>query len=77
VWNPAEVQIDAKKFRIGSAAALRWTWYYYGQAQTPENLFYMDYAQQKDRVAFRTIWNRVPRSGNLDSAAKFPAVEMF
>jgi hypothetical protein len=77
VWNLVEVKIDAKQFRIGSATALRWTWYYYGRSQTPENLFYMDYAKQKDDVVYRTNWNQVPSSGTLDSAAKFPAVEMF
>jgi hypothetical protein len=77
VWNPTEVEIDANKFRIGSAKALRWTWYYYGRPQKPENLFYMDYAHENGSVLFRINWDQIPGSGSLDSADSFPAVEMF
>ena len=77
VWNPAEVEIDANKFRIGSAKALRWTWYYYGRPQNPENLFYMDYAQENGSVLFRTNWDQIPGSGSLNSTGSLPAVEMF
>ena len=77
VWNPAEVEIDANKFRIGSAKALRWTWYYYGRPQNPENLFYMDYAQENGSVLSRTNRDQIPGSGRLNSAGSFPAVEMF
>jgi len=77
VWNPLDVEIDAREFRIGNAASIRWTWYYYGRPQTPENLFYIDYAKQDGSIAFRTNWDQTPGTGTLDSAASFPAVEMF
>ena len=72
VLNPAEVEVDANKFRIGSAKALRWTWYNYGRRQNPENLFYMDYAQENGSVRFRTNWDQIPGTGSLNSAAAFP-----
>src|ERR1700751_2220433 len=59
VWDPVMVEIDARKFRIGNASAVRWTWFYYGRAQTPENLFYEDYVLQEDGVAFRTNGDQV------------------
>jgi hypothetical protein len=77
VWNPVDVEIDATRFRICGATALRWTWYYYGRPQTPENLYYHDYALQDGRVAFRTNWDLTPVSAIDDSAATLPAVEMF
>ena len=45
VWNPVGVQIDETQFRIGSATAVRWAWYSYGQARTPANLRHIDYAK--------------------------------
>lgn len=77
VWNPIDIQIDATTLRIGSATALRWTWYYYGRARSPENLFYRDYAGQEGSVVFRTNWDQTPGTRRLDSANTFPAVEMF
>ena len=77
VWNPVDVEIDATRFRIGSATAVPWTWYYYGRPRTPENLFYRDYAKQADNIAFRTNWDQTPATGTLEGAATFPAVEMF
>ncbi|MGA7858884.1 MAG: hypothetical protein WCA11_13190 [Terracidiphilus sp.] len=55
VWNPIDVEIDAKQFRIGSATALRWTWYSYGQSQTPVNLRHMDYAKQDSTDKFPAV----------------------
>ena len=77
VWNPVGVEINATEFRIRCAVAVRWTWYYYGRPQTPENLFYKDYAKKDGGIAFRTNWEQKPGTGTLDSAATFPAVEMF
>jgi hypothetical protein len=77
VWNPLDVEIDAREFRIGNAASIRWTWYYYGRPQIPENLFYIDYAKQDSSIIFRTNWDQTPGTGMLDSATNFPAVEML
>ena len=77
VWNPANVEINETTFRIGSATAVRWTWYYYGRPKTPENLRYWDYVRQDGKIAFRTNWNTIPGSGWLEQdAASYPAVEM-
>jgi hypothetical protein len=77
VWNPVDVEIDAATFRIGDATALRWTWYYYGRPQTPENLFYHDYAKNDTKIVFRTNWDQIPGTGALKSPVACPAVEMF
>jgi hypothetical protein len=78
VWNPADVKITDTTFRIGSATALRWTWYYYGRSKTPENLCSKDYAQQDGRIAYRTNSDTIPGTGWLaqDSASSYPAVDM-
>src|ERR1700722_19365631 len=69
VWNPAEVEIDANKFRIGSAKALRWTWYYYGRPQNPENLCYMDYAQGPQKKFYVVDHIRFHKSTQVHPAA--------
>lgn len=76
VWNPTGAAITATEFRITAATEVRWTWYYYGRPQIPENLFYIDYANHNGEVVFRTNWNQTPDSGQLDSASDFPAVEI-
>jgi hypothetical protein len=77
VWNPADVVITETKFRIGSATALRWTWYYYGRSKTPENLRYKDYAQHDGRIDFRTNSDTIRGNGWLAQDAVFyPAAEM-
>lgn len=77
VWNPSDVQITETSFRIGCATALRWTWFYYGRPKTPENLYYLDYAQQDGGIVFRTNWDTIPGNGWLEKdASSYPAVEM-
>jgi hypothetical protein len=77
VWNPSDVQITETTFRIGSATALRWSWFYYGRPKTPENLYYLDYAQQDGGIIFRTNWDTIPGKGWLGKdASSYPAVEM-
>jgi len=77
LWNPSDVEITETTFRIGSATALRWTWYYYGRPKTPENLRYIDYAEQDGRIAFRTNRDTTAGAGLLaQDAASYPAAEM-
>ena len=77
VWNPSDVEINETTFRIGRATAVRWTWYYHGRPKTPDNLRYLDYAEDDGRIAFRTNGNTIRSSDWLEqNAATYPAVEM-
>jgi hypothetical protein len=77
VWNPADVEVDASTFRIGSATAIRWT-EYCCWPKTPENIRYWDFALEDTRVAYRTNEDRIPGSGWLDGSttSSNPAVEI-
>lgn len=77
VWNPADVEINARTFRIGSATALRWT-VYCRLPKTPEHIRYWDFALEDASVAYRTNEDRIPGSGWLDrsAASAYPAVEI-
>jgi len=77
IWDPADAEITETTFRIGSATSIRWTWYYYGRPKTPENLFYIDYAQQDGGIVFRTNWDTILGAGPLgEDAITYPAAEM-
>lgn len=54
VWNPLDVKITTKRFRIGSADSIRFTSYYCGRPQLPENILYRDYTLQDELVWLRT-----------------------
>ncbi|HEV2578155.1 MAG TPA: hypothetical protein VGU25_13185 [Acidobacteriaceae bacterium] len=60
MWNPVGTEINATEFRIESADAVRWTWYYYGRPQTPENLFYKDYVKENGVIVFGLTGTRYP-----------------
>lgn len=79
VWNPLDVKITTKRFRIGSADCMRFTQYHGGRPRLPENILYRDYALQDGIVVFRTNENRVPGSGWMHEATaiSFPAVEII
>jgi hypothetical protein len=80
VWNPLEVKITTKRFRIGSADSMRFTRYYCGRPRLPENILYRDYALQDGLIQFRTNENWVvPGSGWMHEATafSFPAVEII
>lgn len=78
VWNPLDVKITTKRFRIGSADCTRFTHYYADRPRTPENTLYRDYSLQDGLVVFRTNENRVPGSGWMHegTAISFAAVEI-
>ena len=78
VWNPKDVEIGPSRFRIGSADAIRFTYYWWDRPRTPENIFYRDYALQDGRIVFRTNEHRVPGSGWIPDppSQSQPAVEI-
>jgi len=80
VWNPQDVKITTKRFRIGSAENMRFTTYYQGRQRLPENILYRDYALQEGTIRFRTNepWlesgiGYMPEG----TAISFPAVEII
>jgi hypothetical protein len=77
LWNPIDVRIDASQFRVGSATAMRYT-YYGNREKLPGNIRYRDYAFHNGLVIFRTNENRVPGSGWMpeETASTSPAVEL-
>lgn len=79
VWNPLDVEITAKQFKIGSADSMRFTQYYSCRPMLPENILYRDYALHDGLVRFRTNLDRVPGSGWMheSTAISFPAVEII
>jgi hypothetical protein len=79
-WNPLDVKITTKRFRIGSADSMRFTRYYCGRPKLPENILYRDYALQDGLIRFRTNEDWVvPGSGRMHEATalSFPAVEII
>jgi len=78
VWNPTEIEINAKRFRIGCATAMRFTYYFWDRPRLPENIFYRDYAIHDGLIVFRTNEIIVPGSGWLPESTivSFAAVEI-
>jgi hypothetical protein len=80
IWNPLDVKITTKRFRIGSADSIRFTSYYCGRPKLPENILYRDYAMHDGLVRFRTNVEWVAHwSGWMHeaTATSFPAVEII
>ena len=77
VWNPRNVEITRERFRIGSADAMRFT-YFYGHPRDASNILYRDYSLQNGLVLFRTNEDRVPGSGWMpeSTVSAFTAVEI-
>lgn len=38
IWNPSKLIIDGNVLKIAKASKIKWSWFYYGKPQTPENL---------------------------------------
>jgi hypothetical protein len=78
VWNPRDVEIGPARFRIGSADAMRFTYYWWNRPRTPENIFYRDYALHEGLIVFRSNEDRVPGSGWMpdETTRSHPAVEI-
>lgn len=79
LWNPTEIEINAERFRIGRATAMRFTYYFWDRPRLPENIFYRDYAIHDGLIVFRTNEDIVPGSGWLPEStiASFAAVEII
>ena len=54
IWDPSDGEFRSKTFRVISAARVRWEWFYYGHAQTPENGFFIEYGVVDDRGVVTT-----------------------
>ena len=48
VWDPARVSVADDGLRIARASRVRWEWFYYGRAKTPENGFSIEYRVERD-----------------------------
>ena len=48
VSSPRGASINEATFRIENASRVRWEWFYYGRAKTPENLYFREYTQGPD-----------------------------
>lgn len=78
VWNPDHIEINAQRFKIGLADAMRYTRYYPDRPKIAENILYRDYLIQDRFIAYRTNEDRVPGSGWMPEStrASFPAIEI-
>ncbi len=70
VWNPSELVVG-EKVKIPKASRVKWSWYFYGEPKTPENLKYYDYRVEDGGVTSDTnsAW---PARPSIDE----PAVEL-
>jgi len=65
VWNPADVEISERLIRIGSASAIRLSWYG-SDPKVPATIRYRDFAFIDGSVAFRTNMDTTPGTGWLE-----------
>ena len=72
IWNPSQVQIQERMFKVGGASKVRWEWFYYGRAKTEENRFFLEYA--KDQEGIRTDTNINWYNHSFATSIKEPAV---
>lgn len=60
VWSPNGLTIDhgltidQPKLRISDAARIRWEWFYYGRAKTPENRYFQDFTKSAAGISAST-----------------------
>ena len=54
VWNPSGLAVEGRILRIPKAYKVRWTWYYYGRPQKPENLMHLEYTVEGNKIISRT-----------------------
>ena len=50
VADPGGAEFGAQVFKISSASAVRWEWFYYGRPRTAENRFFIQHAWKAGRV---------------------------
>ena len=73
IWEPSALTIGQAVFRIADAIRVRWEWYSYGLAPTPQNLYFMDFLKTEDAVVATTNWPSCEPKPKLH----FPAVEVL
>lgn len=54
IWEPSGLAVDGRTLRIPKAKKVKWSWYYYGRPQTPENLLFEEFEAIEGRVLVRT-----------------------
>jgi hypothetical protein len=74
VWNPRNFSIDQDVFRISTASRVRWEWFYYGRPQTPENVYFQEFAD--DGVAIAATTNIDWHEAAMRPDRAFAAVEI-
>ena len=50
IWNPKRFWVSSRIFRIGFADRLRFEWFLYGRARTSENLRFIDYVLNGNKI---------------------------
>ena len=54
VWGPEGVRVSRDEFRIEHATCVRWEWFYYGRARTPDNLHHSEHRVVDGRIEVST-----------------------
>ncbi len=72
VWNPSKLVIDRSVMKIPKASKVKWSWYSYGKAKQPENLFFYEYIVKGNSVSSTTNspWLNTPTINEM-------AVELY
>ena len=73
VWYPENIKTRGFTLIIERASRVRWEWYYYGRAQSPENLLFIEYALEGGEVSRAS---NEPWSNTNQTKAKAHAVEL-
>jgi hypothetical protein len=75
VETPVGFEASSDSFWIGKADRVRWEWYYYGRAQTLENLCYEEFVRAPEGIMVTTNVNWL--EPNLQPTAREKAVELL
>ena len=54
LWDPVNVTIGSREFRISTASRVRWEWFYYGWPKTADNRFFIEHVRTNDLVVAST-----------------------
>jgi hypothetical protein len=73
IWDPEEVEVNARRFVIRRASRVRWEWFYYGRPHALENLHYIEHRLADGQVEASSDWPKSQFNPSLES----PAVELL
>ena len=75
VWEPQSALITPTAFAITAASRVRWTWFYYGRSQLPENQYFIEHLRSGDDVSVATDvdWAAL----EFSPSARRPAVQLL